>query len=146
MKMMLMWRTGRELHRRLVTAARPLLVGRQPKCDLVIPDDTVAAEHALLYATATHFYLQNLSRTAPIVLAGQRIITHGQTAELHAGDTFCLGQVAVAVMALTGPVTRQVRCARCARLLPASLADCTWCGASLAGALLVMSGKDESDR
>lgn len=137
MKMMLAWESGGQLHRRLVTSARPLLLGRLPKCDLVISDSTVAGEHALLYATANGFCLQNLSPVVPIIMEAQGVIGYCQTAELEAGAAFCLGQVRLEVMALDKrQPAMKVRCVGCQRLVVGTLAECPWCGLSLGGSSL----------
>lgn len=135
MKMRLEWQIGEEVHQREVNDERPCLVGRLPKCDIVLDDETVSREQAVITADHFVFMLRNVSGANPITLADGSSLKSGQSIRMRAGHRYKLGNVHLYVVEIETAVDQvKIKCPSCERVVKATLLDCPWCGSSLAGA------------
>ncbi len=76
-------------------AARPITIGRKPTNDLVLKDDTVSREHAVVEPTAEGWRLVARKREALLMRAGEVVPEEG--ALLADGDELTLGRAVVKV-------------------------------------------------
>jgi predicted component of type VI protein secretion system len=142
MKLTLEWRVAGNAYRQTLTDKRPYLIGRLPKCDIVIEHDTVSREHAVINLKGMIFSLQNVSQSNPVVRDDGTQLGPGQSIGLKPGSRFRLGDVELNVVELDSPLTElKVECPGCERIVSAELTDCPWCGTSLAagGTVVVQS-------
>jgi len=133
MMLLLKWLIGSEWRELSVDAADSLTVGRLSRCTVTIDDPTISREHANIYVAGGALHIRNLSKTNAIRFLDGTILTHNESAHLHDNSEFALGKVKVQVI-YTEPEAYglQIRCTSCEKVVKASLADCPWCGASLA--------------
>ena len=103
-------------------------------CDLVIPHQTVSREHALLVEKGDGLTIRNLSSTNSIRVNSQAELGHGDEASIDDGDMFQLGVVNVLVKFtdLESRLKFKIKCTNCGEVVDNDLADCPWCGTSLA--------------
>jgi pSer/pThr/pTyr-binding forkhead associated (FHA) protein len=84
---------------RPIPDARPLVLGRDPACDVVFDDGTVSRRHCELFVRDGRAWLRHLSASNPTYLNGR--IALGETA-LAAGDVLAIPVLAVEVVATDG--------------------------------------------
>ena len=72
----------------LRVAERPLQVGRDPRCEVVIPDPTVSRQHARLAVDGEELVVEDLGSSGGTYVNGVRV----SRAELRRGDLVRLGQ------------------------------------------------------
>jgi pSer/pThr/pTyr-binding forkhead associated (FHA) protein len=70
-----------------------LLVGRHPRCDVVVADPSVSRRHAQLTFRDGVWVLQDLDSTNGTTLNGERV---GRTT-LHSGDVVSFGNKAIQI-------------------------------------------------
>jgi hypothetical protein len=70
-----------------------LLVGRHPRCDVVVSDPSVSRRHAQLTFRDGAWVIQDLASTNGTIVNGARV---GRTA-LHAGDILTLGSQSIQI-------------------------------------------------
>ena len=70
------------------------LIGRTPRSDLQVPDETVSREHAVILWEEGVFTIEDLQSTNGIRLNGKRV----RSAELHHGDEIDIGQTRILVI------------------------------------------------
>jgi hypothetical protein len=73
---------------------QPFVVGRSPRADLVMTDETVSRRHAHIVRTPDGFMLADLGSTNGTWLGGRRV---GQV-EIAAGDVVLLGDAALRLL------------------------------------------------
>ncbi|NJN43825.1 MAG: hypothetical protein HC806_03180 [Anaerolineae bacterium] len=90
-------------------------------------------KHAVLVPREDSLYLRNLSDTNPISISGGVILSVGQEKKLATNDVFVLGNVSVTITIADLPkVSFKVKCTGCGKVVETTVADCPWCGTSLA--------------
>lgn len=141
MNMTLQWESDGDRRLLDISATKHLLIGRQPECDITLPDPHVSRQHAVIFFENGHFHLHNLSQTNPIIFNERWALAHDQNVPLHTGDSFYLGRVKLSVADVEPlrhvkrpPTDLKVRCIACGRILDQDLSDCPWCGTSLSDA------------
>jgi len=83
--------------RRLALRAdRPIVLGRDPDCDVVFDSLAVSRRHAAIAADGGRFVLTPLSRSSPTRLNGRVVV---RAAPLAAGDTVQLAMLELRVVA-----------------------------------------------
>ena len=78
-----------------VESGRPIVIGRQPDADLVIPDELVSRRHARLAFEGEELVVEDLGSTNGTYLNGMRV-TRGRVAE---GDRLLVGGSIIKVVA-----------------------------------------------
>ncbi|MHB1329647.1 MAG: adenylate/guanylate cyclase domain-containing protein [Gemmatimonadales bacterium] len=73
-----------------VSQGQPVIVGRSPDCEAVIPDPTVSRRHAELTATPHSLVVRDLGSSNGTTINGVRV----STGELFPGDAVLFGKVA----------------------------------------------------
>jgi pSer/pThr/pTyr-binding forkhead associated (FHA) protein len=128
------WETGSQTQTITTNVDGELKIGRLSGCDLVIPHQTVSREHAMLVEKGDALLLRNLSGTNPIRLNSQKELQAKEEAPLNDGDMFQLGVVNVLVTFpdLESRLKFKIKCTNCGEVVDNDLADCPWCGTSLA--------------
>ncbi|MEO8083375.1 MAG: FHA domain-containing protein [Ardenticatenales bacterium] len=91
----LAWRADAGPRRVALPADRPLVLGRDPACDVVFDNLSVSRRHAQIAFDAGAFVLRALSRSSPTRLNGRVIV---RDAVLKAGDTVQLAMVQLDVV------------------------------------------------
>lgn len=128
----LVW-TDESTLRLLHVAGAAIVIGRSADAGVRLNDPSVSRQHALLRGGGPSDRLENLSRTNPVKVNGERI---DEPVSLSDGDVLKLGNVEVmyhrlaSAKRVSGPV-----CSHCARENPANQRDCWFCGTSLVNAL-----------
>ncbi len=74
----------------VVSQGQPLILGRSPDCDAVLPDPTVSRRHAELTATPHSLVIRDLGSSNGTTINGVRV----STGELFPGDSVLFGKVA----------------------------------------------------
>ena len=74
-----------------------LYVGRDPECDVAIPDGALSRRHAMVLGRGGRAYLRHLSKTNGTYLNGKFVASE---VELHAGDELWLPVALVRVVRL----------------------------------------------
>ena len=82
--------------------SRGALIGRHPRCDIVLLDPHVSRRHAVIFYMTDAFHLQNLSDTNPIVYNGRWKLESKLRVDLQPGDTFTIGLVRLRIPPLNG--------------------------------------------
>lgn len=141
MNMTLQWRNEGAERSLDISAAKHLLIGRQPECDIILSDAHVSRQHAVIFFENGYFHLHNLSQTNPIIFNDRWALAHDQNVPLRTGDRFDIGRVKLTVADVEPfrhvkrpPTGLKVRCIACGRILEQDLIDCPWCGTSLKAA------------
>lgn len=101
----LAWRAGDAPRRLALPADRPLVLGRDPACDVVFDNLAVSRRHAQIAFDGASFVLRALSRSSPTRLNGRVIV---RDAALTAGDTVQLAMVQLDVVSDDGPAAAAV--------------------------------------
>jgi len=130
-------------HSLTLTSDKTITIGRNPDCNIVLPDKKVSRIHASVSAQADGFQLTNISQTNVIHLEENQHLTKGQSTTLIPGFVFRIGPIWFAVHAETSG-EHVVKCPNCGRKVASSLKNCNHCGFSLAGGLTVTDW-EESD-
>ena len=137
------WQVNNTTLRKIVNSMRSVSIGRHPNCDIVLGEPHVSRRHASVFFNDGGFHLHNKSMTNAILFNEQWPINHNLKADLQIGDTFIVGRVMLKVVS---PQSAQngngqeygsnmkARCPACNNLMDYGLADCSWCGTSLADA------------
>lgn len=130
----LQWNVDNQTQTQSLKAEGEIIIGRKAECTVAIPHQTVSRQHAALIPRPQDILLRNLSETNPITLSGGRILSAGQETTLASGDMFVLGKVNVhfSVTDIKAKVSFKVRCTGCGKVVESTMADCPWCGTSLA--------------
>lgn len=92
----LSWRQDDVLHA-VALADGPLVLGRDPACDVVLGNLSVSRRHAQIGRDGDRYVLRALSRTSPTRLNGRVVV---RDATLSAGDVVELVMVRLDVVAL----------------------------------------------
>jgi pSer/pThr/pTyr-binding forkhead associated (FHA) protein len=92
----LSWRRNDVTHR-IALADGPLVLGRDPACDVVLDNLSVSRRHAQIGRDGDRFVLRALSRTSPTRLNGRVVV---RDAALSAGDVVELAMVRLDVVAM----------------------------------------------
>jgi DNA-binding NtrC family response regulator len=79
---------------------RPLLIGADRRCDLVLDDEAVSRRHAELHLDADGVRLRDLDSTNGTTFNGARI----SNVVLTSNATFCCGETTLAIEAVLAPV------------------------------------------
>jgi sigma-B regulation protein RsbU (phosphoserine phosphatase) len=82
-------------------AERPLQLGRDPRCEVVIPDPTVSRQHARLMSEGEELVVEDLGSSGGTYVNGSRV----GRAELRSGDLVRLGQRVEFVVSRDEPST-----------------------------------------
>ncbi len=85
----------------LRVAERPLQLGRDPRCEVVIPDPTVSRQHARLSHEGEELVVEDLGSSGGTYVNGARV----SRAELRRGDLMRLGQRVEFVVSSDEPST-----------------------------------------
>lgn len=96
----LTWRRDDVAHLVALAADRPLVLGRDPACDVVFDGLSVSRRHAQIVHDGERFVLRALSRTSPTRLNGRVIV---RDAPLAADDVVELAIIRLDVVALEEP-------------------------------------------
>ena len=80
-------------------------IGRDPRCDLRFDDPSVSRRHGSIEKTGGAFWIENLSRTAPITVNGRT----KDRIRLYAGDRIQLGRTVLSFMSNRPEDTRGVQ-------------------------------------
>ena len=91
------WSTNGQSKSKVITDDKPLLIGRHPRCDIVLADPHVSRRHAAIFFNQRDFMLHNLSKTNPIIFNDMWQVPHGLRAAIEPGDNFELGEVKMKV-------------------------------------------------
>lgn len=86
----------------------PVLIGRDPGCNLVIPSSMISRFHCVIYRAGRHTVIRDLHSTNGVFLNQVRVFQ----APLRVGDEFQLGDLAFKVV--LGPPRKQSYAASCA--------------------------------
>ena len=70
---------------------RPFRIGREPGCDIVIPEDSVSREHASISASGNRFLLRDFSSSNGTFVNGHRIAA--DPVLLSDGDSIRFGRI-----------------------------------------------------
>jgi len=70
----------------------PLVIGRSPQVDLVIPNPKISKNHAVIEKRSKHFYLVDLDSKNGTVLNGERIL-RPEGAKLQHGDDIKVAEI-----------------------------------------------------
>lgn len=95
----LLWHDDTGLRRLALAPDRPVVLGRDPGCDIVFGSLAVSRRHASIEADGGRFVVRPLSRTSPTRLNGRVVV---RAAPLAAGDTLQLAMVQLAVVDAPG--------------------------------------------
>lgn len=90
------WDADAGPRRLALRAERPVVLGRDPRCDAVFDSLAVSRRHAAIEADGGRFVLRPLSRTSPTRLNGRVVV---RAAPLAAGDTVQLAMLELRVVA-----------------------------------------------
>jgi hypothetical protein len=71
-------RTSTGLYETISTKER-LVIGRSKSCDLVVPEDSLSRQHALIELEGDAFYVTDLGSANGVFINGERIPAHGRT-------------------------------------------------------------------
>jgi pSer/pThr/pTyr-binding forkhead associated (FHA) protein len=85
-----------------IDESRGAIIGRHPRCDIVLLDPHVSRRHAVIYYQSDAFQLQNLSDTNPTVYNGRLKLESKLQVDLRQGDTFTIGLVRLSIPSLSG--------------------------------------------
>ena len=152
--MLLSWQMNGQSFEQNLSNERDRVIGRQPNCDIYLPDVRVSRRHGLIRwdSSQGHFSVQNLSRVNKIYRNDiVSLLTEDQKA-IKAGDHFRVGPVKMLVKSVmregvhssASQVVAQhldalsnlrVSCPQCEKKVGLDESDCPWCGASLVGGL-----------
>lgn len=93
------WRTESGPHHLALPTDRPLVLGRDPACDIVFDSLAVSRRHAQIVPGGNAFVLQALSRSSPTRLNGRVVV---REAPLAAGDVIHLAMIQLDLVAAVG--------------------------------------------
>jgi pSer/pThr/pTyr-binding forkhead associated (FHA) protein len=111
-------------------------IGRSPRSRILLVGPGVSRRHAVLELSASGLTVQNVSSANAISVNGAPL-DPGESSGLRPGDVLAIAGVRIRVEAVRAPVSAapsHIVCTRsdCRREVPADLADCPWCGTSMA--------------
>lgn len=86
------WQENGLKHQRVVKAGKPVAIGRNPDCDIVLRDPYTSRQHAAIFYEKGEFRLHNLSKTNPIIFNERWVIPHNLRADLQPGDVIEIGR------------------------------------------------------
>ena len=124
-----------------INGKKPIILGRDETCDLILDNRTVSRQHAKIFVQRGRFKLQNLSETSAIYVYARQRLLQGEVKPLNKGDIFRVGQTQIRTQSHRERADERadeladlykVRCPGCQRKVTAALKDCVWCGAGLA--------------
>jgi hypothetical protein len=85
-----------------------ILIGRLETCDLVLDHLTVSRIHAAINFSDSHYFVVNLSTSAPVTLNG-RLLKAQETDVLTEGDTIQIGPYAILVESVDDAISLLVQ-------------------------------------
>lgn len=128
----LTWPEGGRLRVVELAEGQSYVMGRAPGSAIMINDNTVSRQQALVKAGGAGFVLENLSGTNPTRVNGNPAVAPvflGDGDQVHAGTVTMVFHDLAAIDRLGGPV-----CSHCGRENGADDKDCWYCGTSLVNA------------
>lgn len=133
MHITLEWQLSDRPHLQTISGTDVVRIGRTDDCNVVIADASVGLAAALISARGGDIRLHNASHHTPLTCPGHGELAPGADTSLSVGDTFCVGQVAVRVLALqrTHGHTRRTVCTNCEQVVIGPPSECPWCGVAL---------------
>jgi len=105
---------------------RPFRIGREPGCDIVIPDDSVSREHASISASGNRFFLRDFNSSNGTFVNGHRI--SADPVLLSDGDSIRFGCVHFGFRS-EAVASQRVYCTKCRASIDPSSSRCYACGA-----------------
>ena len=135
----LRWQFNDHLHEHVIAAPDVVKIGRKSTCDIILSDDRISREHALIVGRHDgSYYLQNTSRSIPIYFKmpqGTDPLPFGEEIKLEPGFVFQLGPIALLASHTTeDPDTNTIHltCSNCGQPVHTSHNNCPWCDTHLA--------------
>ncbi len=68
---------------------KPLIIGRSPECDIVLPHLSVSRKHAYIKKDGSKLYIRDLGSTNGVIVNGEKL--HKQTTTIEDGDHIKIG-------------------------------------------------------
>jgi len=87
------YRTGEGSTKHFIPSNSRLVIGRDPSCDIVVPDVSVSKQQVSIQSDEKNVYVEKIGSSRPIVINGE-IISSGKT-RLKSGDRLIFNKTTI---------------------------------------------------